>query len=183
MSSLRNNYPKVALITPTNRVRRLTDNGTGVTGISNMNGDYSLTPKDFWIEPPIGSYWILQEVGLVINGVANGQLTDYGDVSGGLTNGVKFFLEINGQEIDVTGSSNFKNNSDIVSNGGRFNGMEFGGSKRLDSIWFPQIPDTEVITLDGDKNMKFIVRLNDNFTSLLKHGFYIRAEDYGQKSR
>lgn len=183
MSSLRNNYPKVSLTTPTNRVRRLTDDGTGVTGISNMIGNYSVTPKVFWIQPPIGVLWTLQEVGLVVNGVANGQLADYGSIAGGLTNGIKFFLEIDGQEIDVTGSSNFKTNSDIVSNGGRFNGMEFGGSKRLDSIWFPQLPDTEVVVLDGDKNMKFGIRLNDNFTTLIQHGFYIRAEDYGQKSR
>ena len=112
MSSLRNNYHRVALPTPANRVRRLTDDGTGITGIRNMNGDYSVTPKDFWIQPPAGAFWVLQEIGTVIDGVANGQLADYGDIAGGLTNGIKFFLEVDGFEIDITGSSNFKNKVD-----------------------------------------------------------------------
>lgn len=183
MSSLRNSYYKIANVTPLNRVRRLTDDGTGITGEKNMNGDYSVTPKDFWIQPPAGAYWILQEVGVVVDGVANGQLADYGDVGGGLTEGIKFFLEIDGVEIDITASSNFKNNADVLSNGARFNGMGFGGNQRLDSIWFPQIPDSEAIILDGDLDMKFIVRLNDDFTPLTEHGFYIKAQDFGQKAR
>ena len=40
-----------------------------------------------------------------------------------------------------------------------------------------------MIKLDGDRNMKFIVRLSDDFTALTEHGFYMRAEDYGQKAR
>ena len=183
MGYLRDNYRGVAVPPAANRVRRLTDDGTGVTGASKIIGDYSVTPKDFWIQPPAGAIWIIQEVGSVIEGVSNGSLNDYGDISGGLTNGIRFFLEDEGTETDITGSSNFKMNSDLLSNGARVESLEYGGTKRVDSIYFPQIPDTEIVRLDGDRNMKFIVRLNDDFTDLVVHGYYIRADDLGQRGR
>ena len=78
MSSLRNNYYRIASPTPTNRVRRLTDDGTGLTGIHKIIDDYSVTPKDFWIQPPIGNYWVIQEIGLIINRQGTANIDDYG---------------------------------------------------------------------------------------------------------
>ena len=92
-------------------------------------------------------------------------------------------MEIEGVEFDITASSNFKNNADIMSNGARFVDIEYTNSRRLLSLHFPYIPESEVIELDGDRNMKFIVRVNDNFSQLSEHNFYVRAQDYGQKSK
>tara|TARA_R110000851_G_scaffold96792_2_gene209923 strand:+ start:10663 stop:11214 length:552 start_codon:yes stop_codon:yes gene_type:complete len=181
MSSLRNNYRNIVNPVGVTVVRNLTDDGTGITGSKDILGDYSVTPKDFYIQPSGDQLWIIREVGGIINGVNNAALIDYGAIAGGLTNGLRFFLEVDGQEIEVTASSNHKNNADLLANGNRGYELEYAGQSKIDQFYLPTLIDTDTLVLDGAKNMKFILRANDNFTGLEAHSFYISADNKGAK--
>lgn len=181
MSSLRDSYRNIVRPDGVTVVRNLTDDGTGVTGEKEVIGDYSITPKDFYIQPPGDELWVIREVGGVINGINNAALADYGAITGGLTNGLKFFLETNGQEVDITASSNHKTNADLLSNGNRGFILDYGGNQKLDQFYLPTLLNTDTIVLDGSKNMKFIMRANDDFTALDAHVFYIHADNKGVK--
>lgn len=134
-----------------------------------------------YIQPPGDQKWIIEEVGGIINGVNNAQLGDYGALSGGLTNGLKFFLDIDGMEIDITASSNHKNNGDLLANGNRGYALEYAGTQKIDQFYLPTLLDTETIVLDGSRNMKFIMRANDNFSTLDVHTLYIHARNLGNR--
>jgi hypothetical protein len=179
MSSLKNKYRSVVKPVGVTVVRNLTDDGTGITGSKDVTGDYSATPKDFWVQPPGDQLWIIREVGGTVNGINNASLDDYGAIVDGLTNGLKFFLEIDGQEINITASSNHKNNADLLSNGNRGYMLDYGGNSKLDQFYLPALLDTDTITLDGNRNMKFILRANDDFTTLEAHTFYLHADNKG----
>ena len=181
MSSLRNNYRNIVNPTGVTIVRNLTDDGTGITGLKDIIGDYSVTPKDFYIQPPADQKWIIREVGGVINGINNADLIDYGSIAGGLINGLKFFLEVDGQEVDITASSNHKNNADLLANGNRGYELEYTGQNKIDQFYLPTLDGTDTIVLDGARNMKFIMRANDNFTALDAHVFFIHADNKGTK--
>lgn len=179
MSELRNNYRNIAGQTRRTVVRYLTDDGTGITGDRNILGDYSIVSKDFWIQPPSDELWIVREVGGVVDGIATSQPGSYGSINGGLTNGLRFFIELNGFELDATGSSNYKTNEDLVSNGTRFVALK----NELDRFYLPTIVGTDTLVLNGETNDKFIVRVNDDFTMLTTHNLYVHAENYGPRGR
>lgn len=181
MSSLSENYRSVVNPTGVTVVRNLTDDGTGITGSKDVTGDYSGVAKDFWIQPPGDQLWVIREVGGIINGINNAALSDYGAIIGGLTNGLKFFLEVDGQEFDITASSNHKNNADLLANGNRGFILDYGGNQKLDQFYLPTLLNTDTINLDGSRNMKFILRANDNFTALAAHIFYIHADNKGPR--
>ena len=182
MSSLREAYRRIIDKNGTTIVRHLTDDGTGITGLKDIIADYSVTPKDFYVQPPGDQLWIIREVGGIINGINNAGLGDYGAIGGGLTNGLRFFLEIEGVEFDITASSNHKNNADLLANGNRGVSLDYGGNQKLDQFYLPTLLDTDTIILDGARNMKFIMRANDDFTVLVAHILYIHAENKGNRS-
>lgn len=181
MSSLRSNYRSI--VNPVGRtvVRNLTDDGTGISGVRDILGNYSVTPKDFYIQPPSDEKWIIREVGGIVNGINNANLDDYGSVSGGLINGLRFFLETDGQEIELTASSNHKNNADLLANGNIGYDLEYISQNRIDQFRLPTLSGTDTVVLDGSRNMKFIMRANDNFTGLIAHRFFIHADNKGSK--
>ena len=182
MSSLKNSYRNIINGKGVTIVRHLTDDGTGITGIKDILGNYSITSKDFYVQPPGDQLWIIREVGGIINGVNNAQLVDYGSIAGGLTNGLKFFLEIDGFEIDITASSNHKNNGDLLANGNRGQTLDYAGTKKIDQFYLPTLLNTDTIILDGARNAKFIMRASDDFTTLEAHVLYIHAENKGNRS-
>jgi hypothetical protein len=67
----------------------LTEAGDG-TGLINQNGNYSVTPKTikFEAEHPFYMYALLVNVG----DASTFNQGDYGGISGGVTNGIKFFI-------------------------------------------------------------------------------------------
>lgn len=181
MSSLQQSYREIAGRASTTTVRYLTDDGTGITGNRNATGNYSVTPQDFFVGPPGSEVWIVKRIGGVISGLNNASLADYGSISGGLTQGLRFFLEVAGQEIDITASSNHKTNVDLLANGNVGYELNYGGNDKLDQFFLPTIADTDTIRLDGRLNMKLILRLNDDFSALANHTFFAHFENLGRK--
>lgn len=179
MSSLRNVYRNLTSPEGQMLTRFLSDDGSGVTGNRDITGDYSSVPMDFYIQPPNDHLWYVREIGGVVSAPNNAALIDYGSVVGGLTTGLRFFVETDGQEIEVTGSSNYKSNADLLSNGNSGFILDYGSNQKLNKFFLSSLTDTSSVRLDGAKNMKLIVRVNDNFTALEAHSLYVHIDSRG----
>lgn len=86
------------------------------TGTFNAIGNYSTTPTDFYYQVPAGAYFLLWQVTVVVSTTSSLRQDEYGDITGGLTNGLKFFASFQGTggaEIQLLAAQNIKTNNDF----------------------------------------------------------------------
>ena len=153
----------------------LTTAGNG-TGVYNHSVNYSAAPTDiFYIAT---SQYDVATFLIVISDNANFNQADYGAIAGGLTNGVKVFIQPAGQaEIPLLSGIAFKHNYEWLAITEHTNLSSFAGLAQTLTVAFD-------ITFDYGKpiNMnvgdKFIVRLNDDFSGLVSHTFGLRGLKY-----
>lgn len=72
----------------------VSSNGDG-SGLTSQNGNYSVTPQLFFVQPPAGRIYLIYHFTVNIADTAAFGLTDYGGILGGLTNGIAFQQRIN----------------------------------------------------------------------------------------
>jgi hypothetical protein len=154
----------------------ITDTGAP-GGTYNMVGDYSLTPTDFYIQPPENSWFYLSEVQFQISISSTPSRTEYGSINA-LTNGIMVFQRLNGVErILNPGGHLIKNNTDIVLFGAHTDKVDFGG---INDIYIFSIPLGEdkdsSLVLRGRNNDRFGLRLSDDFTGIEDHRLIIRGK-------
>lgn len=155
-------------------IRPLTVNGD-TTGTFNAIGNYSVTSQDFYYEVPAGSDFLFSQLTISLS-TASGTFNqvDYGSIAGGITNGLKIFLRLAGNEIQILASQVIKTNAD-------FYVLTFNVEKSI----FAGTPQTLVAAFDLNKDYgaplvleafdRIIVRCNDDFTSLSSHKFVARG--------
>jgi hypothetical protein len=154
--------------------RWLTASGDGL-GTFNLIGDYSATPTDFYFETTYK--FDIYSLIITISDNAKFNQIDYGAIPGGLTNGVGFFAKQVGiPEFRLLNTVNIKQNYEYLS---------FIEETRLTQ--FDGTPQTMQFVLDVENVFgipftlnagdRFIVRLNDNFTTLVSHTFGIKGID------
>jgi hypothetical protein len=153
----------------------LTTVGNG-TGVYNQNIDYSATPTDIFYTAT--AVYDIYTFLVVISDHATFNQTDYGAIAGGLTNGIKVFIQPAGQaEIPLLSGVAFKQNFEWLSITEHTQLSSFAGLAQTLTVAFD-------ITVDYGKpiNMaigdKFIIRLNDDFTGLVSHTFGLRGIKY-----
>jgi len=150
----------------------LTAAGDG-TGTYNLIGDYSAAPQDF-------SFLAVNEVNIytlliAISDNANFNQGDYGAIVGGLTNGIGFFLNIPGTgEGRLIHPVNLKFNYEWLSITHNVSLTSFAGIAQTLCIGL-QVSNDFGMPLQLLPGWRFIVRLNDNFTSLISQTFGIRG--------
>ena len=154
----------------------LTNIGDG-TGTSNLIGDYSAVATDFFYTAT--TRYDAHTVLVTISDNANFNQTDYGAIVGGLTNGVKLFIHPVGAPapIQLLSGYTFKKNYEWLAITSHTSLTSFAGLSQTLVIEFELVNDygKPLNLAIGDK---FIVRLNDNLTSLVSHTFAVRGIKY-----
>ncbi len=154
----------------------LTASGDGQTS-PNLNGNYSAAPQDFFYQPPSGSY-VVESLLIAITDAAAFSATDYGAISGGLTNGVKFFLRNAGQpEAQIFARQIFKKNYDWLSLVHQTALTSFAGSTETLAV-NAELKATFGSPLTLKTGERLIVRLNDDLTGLISHTFALGGTRY-----
>ena len=150
----------------------LTTAGDG-TGAYNHIGDFSgASPTDIYYQVQSGEYYIYS-VCLTISGAAKFLQPNYGTLAA-LTNGITFFVEIDGTEYPLLSGFSVKHNYDWPILTAHYSITDFSGLAQTMISEFRMIEDYgEPLYLgNGDK---FIVRLQDNFTGLVAHTYGLRG--------
>jgi hypothetical protein len=100
--------------------------------------------------------------------------TDYGSISGGLTNGINYYYKPNGLAEQKLNNHTIKTNDDYCILTPEFKITQFEGTAQTISILLDirKLFGVPLVLKTGDK---FIVRLQDNFTSLSHHVFCING--------
>lgn len=145
------------------------------TGTINANGNYSSSPVDFYYEST-GRFEIYSLI-VNISDNANFNQEDYGAITGGVTNGVKFLAGIgNGIEVPILRSDVWpiKKNYQWASIASDIKLTSFAGLAQTMIIDF-HIPDSYGKMFSLDPGQSVIARLNDDFSGLVSHTFIIRG--------
>lgn len=153
----------------------MTQAGDG-TGSINFNGDYSASAVDVFIQPPANRIFLVGTVFVAVSGSNNMTQDDYGDIAGGVTNGVMGFITQAGTEVDAFQGHRFKQNVDWYGVGSETVVSNFFGIKQTLTIRFNTYADTGgYVRLDGRRGDKLGLRLNDNFSTLIRQIAVVRG--------
>ena len=151
----------------------LTASGDGL-GSYNLIGNYSAAPTDFYYKAT--SQYDIHSLIVVISDNSTFNQGDYGAIVGGLTNGVKLFVRPAGSLADIALLSGVavKQNFEWLMLTHETHLTQFAGTPQTLMVNFDITRDYgKPITLGvGDK---FIVRLNDDFTTLISHSYGLRG--------
>ncbi len=150
----------------------LTAVGDG-SGVYNLNGNYSAAPADFYYQST-GRYEIYT-LSITVSDATKFNQPDYGGITAGVTNGVKFFfVSTTGVEIPIITNTSVKHNYEWI---------EVASSTDLTS--FEGTAQTLHVALDLkslfgrafnlDAGERILVRLNDDFTGLVSHTFRLQG--------
>lgn len=150
----------------------ITATGDG-QGAYNLIGDYSASPADFYYQATTNYY--VQTLLISISDNANFTQSDYGAIAGGLTNGVKLFIKPNGlSEIPLLSGIAFKKNYEWLSVTPHASLTTFNGLAQTLSVNF-DVTDEYGMPITLNVGDRFIIRLNDNFSTLVAHTFGLRG--------
>ena len=147
------------------------------TGSQQMTGNYFVTPADFFYLAT--SFFDIHSFQITISDAAKFNQSDYGAITGGLTNGVRVFIYKTdfGVEFPLLSSVPFKTNQQWFQITSSASLTAFEGTPQTLVVDFDLAKDygTPIQMVKGDK---FITRLNDDFTGLTGHTAMIRGVAY-----
>lgn len=175
MSSLKKNYGKIVNIRTGSRIpifRPLSDDGT-LGGLRNMNVDGSVTPQEFYVSPDPNTQFVITGLSVRVTDSGNPAFDDYGNVDGPLTNGVSFFVDMGGMEIQLT--PNIKRNIDWLEFGPEISIEQFSNSIRFINYTISINSFSDGIILDSTNSERFGCRINDDLTGLVDHEIGIQG--------
>lgn len=154
--------------------RFLDTNGDG-TGTQNAVGDYSVTPQEFYFEPDVDAK--IHRMIIHIEDTSGFQAQDYGNITGGLTNGYSLSVRDNGNEIlDLCDGLLIQTNAEI----GRYcydvDVKTWGaGNEALQARWTFDKAGAPLVINAG---YRLSITLNDDLTGLIEHYFMIQGYRY-----
>lgn len=167
-------------------VRLLDTNGDG-TGTKNANGDYSGAAEDFYIEPPTAEDFLIARIVIHITDAAIVE-DEYGGLGSALTNGVVIKVKLDGTTIDLTDGVPIKTNGDYGRLAYDVKRESWEATPSIESchvrwsFWkfnrdvaAPKDSQPNGILLQGHRDDRFIVTLNDSFTGLVDHYFTVEG--------
>lgn len=147
-------------------------------GSGELNADYSAATTKFYYQPTTGTKFYIHNVLIKIADDASFNMTDYGGISGGLTNGVTFYVSPDGgtTEIPLLGGHVFKQNYHWAAITPHFLLTTFSGTAQTLTVNINLIDQFGApLALDGTAGHQFIVRLHDNFSTLVGHHFALQG--------
>ena len=154
--------------------RTLDTNGDG-TGTKNANGNYSVTEDIFYIQPATNQTFDLQRIIVCIEDTNGMQAEEYGNLGSALSNGVTIRLQDDsGTLLDLTDGIPITTNAswgmrcydaDVKSWG--------AGDEILLVRWTFTSHFGHPLRLNGSKNERLEIVLNDDLSGLVAHYFAI----------
>lgn len=169
MSSLRNNYSAVSNSDYGFVLRAMTDTGEP-DGDPDLTVNGSITPVERIVKPGVNDIFILNQLSITLSDKGNPAITDYGGITGPLTNGVQFYFINDG--IETPFGLPLKTNQQLAELGARnISSIDFAASVTLVTYTFniTEFAQTSTILLHGDHGDEFGVRIQDNLTGLTTH--------------
>ena len=154
----------------------LTENGDG-TGVTNHNIDYSETPTTIYFE----AQYLFELHNLLINiTCASKTYQDkYGDITNGLSNGIKFYIRPVGSLVDIPllYNAGVKKNYEWLEVTHDVEITQWEGNPQTISINLCLV-DCFGTSLSISPGGIFKIILNDDFHTLLNHSFRIAGKYY-----
>ena len=173
MSSLRNSYYNLTKTEQSILLRDMTLDGSPA-GNPNANVDGSVTPVKFYITPSANQDIEVVQVGIEVSDSGNPGLDDYGNIAGPLLNGIQFFVEVDGVEVNVFNP--LTSNRELINLGPVVERAAFSGSTVVNLYSFNAWQHAKSgLMIRGDRNEKFGVKINDNLSSLIAHTFVVKG--------
>jgi hypothetical protein len=147
--------------------RRASTNGDG-TGDTNIIGDYSGAPVDFYIQPAINEIFVITHYTLILCADDSVRLDQYGSLLA-LPNGIQVVIQTLGIPIPIF--TLIKTNRTLfhLCDKGPHTTRLLGGENLLHINLDFSGNLSKNNKLFGSLNDKFIFRVNDNFTGLCEH--------------
>jgi hypothetical protein len=151
--------------------------GTGLGG-TDITGDYSEEPTDFFIQAPAGRQVYIRRVALSLTMSSTPAHADYGSIAGGLTNGSRFIYRSDMVEDIINESVGpLKNNGDLARFGAAVQTIDFGGVK---DIWCFAVDIARCcgspLILNPSTSDRFTIRVNDDFDGLADHQVLVSGD-------
>lgn len=151
-------------------IQKLTDTGFETVGATtNFNADYSVTSQDAFIQASPGLIVKIIQVNIAITDSGTFADDDYGNIVGGLTNGILTEVELNGVIFTNTAAT-INTNAELFSVDSDAQIVEYSSNDRtLVSSFVLGTP----IILNGNTDDKFRLVLQDDMTGLRLHEFVV----------
>lgn len=154
-------------------VQKLTDTGFETVGANtNFNGDYSVTPEDAFLQAPTGARILINALIIAITDSGTFSDTDYGNIVGGLTNGILTVVEFNGVEV-TNPAQTINTNRELF---GVDSDAQIAAYSANERTLVARFNFQSPLVLNGNTDDKFILRLNDDMTGLDLHEFLLYGE-------
>lgn len=153
----------------------LTTNGEP-DGNADANGNYSVTPQDFWFAPPIGVIYETLALNVFLTTMPVPDQDHYGQIIAGLTNGIQFILKRGSYEKIVSPIGAIKSNGELIQAGAHLDDTGLNGGTTLHVYRFGFLQNfARSLSLHGDLDESFRVRCRDNLTGLTLHRFSVNG--------
>ena len=138
-----------------------------------MSVDGSVTPVEFFVQPPADEVWFISRWMLYLEDAKGFDVTTWGS-NGTLTNGLDLFVEIDGIETNQI-EFPIKHNGDIAAIAYDMQLHTFGtGNDILTARWsFSKMG--QFLRLDGSTSDRLVVRVNDNLVGVDKQTVNIQG--------
>ena len=178
MSSLRKNYGLIAGGDGEIYSATMSSDGTPAGSFS-LAVDGSVTPAEFWIQPPPTLKIAVRATNVLIGDNGASDIDEYGNVPA-LANGTVFWGEFDGVKEDLA-LNPFMTNGDWLTNGLDVFAVNLGGGgggDRVITIREPFSAYSRGFILDGSKGEKFGIRIRDDLSSLVFHECEVKAGAY-----
>jgi len=168
--------------------RYLDTNGDG-TGTTDSAVDHSAVAGYYYIEPPAGETWQMERLIVYIEASSSPRATYYGDITGGLTNGLEFFVEDGSAAVGAGTLIKSLTPTPIKTNGRwkrqcyDFDEFVFsgGGNKVLGGRWTLRKDLGFALKLIGSSTgtevRRLVCKVSDDLSGLVAQELFIRGLD------
>ena len=167
MSSLRDTYSQITQTQVSILLRSMTLDGDPM-GDANMAVDGSVTPVEFFIRPTAGFQFFSSITSIEVSDSGSPTLTDYGSITGPLTNGIQFFVDIDGVVTDILAP--IKSNRDLLNLAPTLTRQDYSGNQSLEIYTFDTgLHADSPVVLNSASGDRFGVRVQDDLSTLIAH--------------
>jgi len=158
-----------------NMFQYLDDAGDG-TGNIQVTGDYSVTPAQFYCQPPANEIIIVHRVIVMIEDTSGFAARDYGNIADGLTNGIELKTYRDSVEInDLTGGAPIQTNGEWARVCYDVDLKTWGPGNEILVVRWSFDKSGIPVTLVGAKNESISIDVNDDMTGLIEHTFMVQG--------
>lgn len=154
--------------------RFLDTNGDG-TGTTNANGNYSVTPEEFYIQPGEGYYYDIARMIVEIQDTSGMSAVDYGNIAGGLANGVSVQVVRGATTLRDLTPDPIKSNAEWASYCYDADLKTWSTGNEFLAVRWTFAKSGKPLYLSGDHSDRLVVTLNDDLTGLVEHKFLVQG--------